>query len=69
MEREGTVAVTFTLNTDGTINNLIVARSSGTNSLDEAALAAVMDAVPFAQVGRYIQSPQTYTLDIVFQLA
>jgi len=69
MEREGRTTVGFTLYQNGTISDLAILRSSGTNSLDSAALAAVNDAAPFPQVDRYLPAAQTYQIDVVFALS
>lgn len=69
MEREGTVTLTFILYTDGTIQNLQIAKSSGTSSLDTAALTAVKQAVPFKNINKYLHQPQNYQIDVVFELA
>ncbi len=68
MEREGKVTVVFLLNVDGTVAHLHIIKSSGTDSLDTAALAAVNEAAPFQSVNKYLHSPQEYTIDVVFQL-
>jgi TonB family protein len=68
MERTGRVTLGFTLLTNGTINSLTVLRSSGTTSLDNAALAAVNEATPFPQVSRYQQAAHDYQIDVVFEL-
>jgi TonB family protein len=68
LEREGKVKVRFTLDTHGIISNLQVAESSGTSSLDEAALSAVKDAAPFSEAMRYLHEPQVYNIDVAFEL-
>lgn len=68
MGREGRTTLAFTLFSNGTIQNLKILSSSGTQSLDYAALAAVNEAVPFQQVGRYLQGAQDYQVDVVFKL-
>jgi TonB family protein len=68
MEREGRTTLAFTLFSNGSIQNLKILSSSGTQSLDYAALAAVNEAVPFQQVGRYLQGAQDYQVDVVFKL-
>ncbi len=47
MGEEGTVVVSFRLNADGEISQLSVAKGSGSERLDEAALEAVRQAAPF----------------------
>lgn len=58
----GTAIVTFTINADGTLGALAVARSSGSRLLDEAALAAVRDAAPFAAAGCSFSLPIQFRL-------
>lgn len=69
MQRQGTATVAFVLYTDGHVSDLKIVQSSGTNSLDEAALAAVNRAAPFKQVDKYLSQSQHYTIDVIFQLA
>jgi TonB family protein len=68
LEREGRVKVKFTLDTHGMVSNLQVAESSGTSSLDEAALSAVKNAAPFAEAMQYLHEPQVYNIDVAFEL-
>ncbi len=68
MGRQGRVIVRFMLNIDGHIDQLRIMQSSATNSLDEAALAAVRKAAPFAGVEQYLNTPQEYSIAIVFSL-
>lgn len=68
MEREGRVTVEFTLYPNGTILNLHLLHSSGTNSLDEAALAAIRQATPFQGVNQYLNTKHTFSIDIIFAL-
>jgi TonB family protein len=68
LEREGRVKVKFTLDTHGMISNLQVAESSGTSSLDEAALSAVKDAAPFTEAMQYLHETQVYNIDVAFEL-
>ncbi len=69
MEREGRVTVKFMLFADGTIREARVVKSSGTNSLDEAALIAVHQAAPFNEANRYLNAPREFSIDVVFELA
>lgn len=69
MQREGKVVLAFILYTDGHISDLQILRSSGTHSLDEAALTAVRKAVPFQRVDEYLSQSQRYTIDVIFQLS
>lgn len=69
MQREGRVTLEFTLHENGEVSALRIAHSSGTESLDAAAIAAVNQSVPFHQVEKYIHGPQEYRIDVVFELA
>lgn len=68
MERQGRVKVSFILHKDGSISDLRMIKTSGTTSLDHAALIAVKDAAPFLQAQEYIQDSREYQIDIVFEL-
>lgn len=68
MHRQGRVTVAFDLYEDGHISNLRVLISSGTSSLDRAAVQAVSDASPFNELLQYIKNTQEYKIDIVFEL-
>lgn len=69
MERQGRVKLGFTLFINGQIENLRIISSSGTESLDHAALLAVKKAVPFQRIENYLTSAQEYNVDVVFELA
>lgn len=69
MQRQGRVTVVFQLHQDGRISHLRMLKSSGTSSLDQAALQAVNDAAPFQELLVYIKQPEEYQIDIVFELA
>lgn len=68
MQREGGVTVSFKLYKDGHMTDLKLVKSSGTTSLDEAALNAVLNAAPFSDLIKYIKDTQEYKIDIVFKL-
>ena len=68
---DGTAAtVRFTLFRDGTIRNPVVTDSSGSNALDNAALAAVQNAVPYPS---FPEEQEGYSLrleiPIIFELS
>ncbi|MBV9575515.1 MAG: TonB family protein [Gammaproteobacteria bacterium] len=67
MERQGRATVSFTLFTDGSVQHIHLTQSSGTASLDEAALAAVREAAPFKEALRYLHNTQEYSIDVVFE--
>jgi TonB family protein len=67
MERVGRTTVEFILNQDGSISHLRMIQSSGTTSLDEAALSAIQHAAPFQYIQSYLHSPQMFHIDVVFE--
>lgn len=69
MERQGRATMMFTLFPDGRIQHLRLLKSSGTESLDNAAFAAVQDAVPFNKVDKYLKFAKEFRIDVVFELA
>ena len=68
MGREGSAIVGFTLFPNGIIDHLEIVKSSGTATLDEAAMAAVHDALPFKGIDKYLSIPQNYQLTVAFEL-
>lgn len=68
MEREGRVMLKFTLLPNGEIRQLSILKSSGTASLDDAALAAIHAALPFKGIDKYLRSAEEYQIDVVFEL-
>lgn len=68
MGRQGRSTVSFLLHPDGSVTDLKLLHSSGTTSIDNAALAAVNNAAPFPQVNKYLQTAKPYQLDVVFLL-
>lgn len=69
MQRQGRVTVVFQLFEDGHVSGVRILKSSGTSSLDQAAIQAVHDAAPFREIVAYIKKAQEYQIDIVFELA
>ncbi len=69
LERTGRVTVAFILQTNGQVRDLHIAQSSGTTSLDRAALMAVTRAAPFAAAETYLVQEQRFHIDVVFNLA
>lgn len=68
MKRQGRATVGFTLYPNGSIEQLRLMKSSGTSSLDSAALEAVRLAAPFTGVDAYMRSSETFKIDVVFAL-
>jgi len=69
MGRQGRVKVGFKLYPDGTISHLRLIKSSGTESLDKAAMEAVRLAIPFKEIDSYLKAPDDFNIDVVFALA
>lgn len=68
LRRTGRAAVSFTINADGSIAGLVIAESSGTSALDDAALQAVRDAAPFPAVPAALGIQLAFTTGISFTL-
>lgn len=68
LKQSGSTQVAFMLFPDGHITDLRINHTSGFNSLDEAALTAVREAAPFQNIGRYIDNPKPFKINIVFEL-
>jgi TonB family protein len=68
LSREGRATVSFRLEANGEVSDLKLVHSSGTGSLDNAALAAVADAAPFSHAAKYLSEARDYRIDVVFEL-
>ncbi|HEX2549315.1 MAG TPA: energy transducer TonB, partial [Gammaproteobacteria bacterium] len=68
MEREGKTTLSFTLYPDGSIKSLKMLNSSGTSTLDEAALTAVNAATPFKGIDKYLKNPEEFQITVAFEL-
>ncbi|MBT8130245.1 MAG: energy transducer TonB [Gammaproteobacteria bacterium] len=66
--REGTARVEFMLYPDGRIDAARLLRSSKTRSLDKAALNAVESIEPFSYARDYLERPETFQVDVVFNV-
>jgi len=69
MKRQGRVNIAFKLYPNGTISHLRIQKSSGTVSLDQAAITAVRLAAPFSEINHYLHTPEDFTIDVVFALS
>jgi protein TonB len=67
-QREGTATVRFELEPSGRILDVDVVGSSGFQSLDRAALAAVKEVSPFRPASTYLQAAQRFEVRVVFEL-
>lgn len=68
LKRHGTVQVGFVLQPDGTAHDIELLQSSGTRSLDQAALRTIAEASPFAGTAAYLSQNKHFSLDVVFTL-
>jgi TonB family protein len=66
--REGVARVEFVLYPDGSIDNAHLVDSSRTRSLDNAAIKAVESIEPFSVAGEYLQQPEAFQVDVVFNV-
>lgn len=69
MEREGNVTVFFTLHENGSVDHINIAKSSGTRSLDFAAMNAIKRAAPFKGVNKFINHAHDYQINVIFRLS
>ena len=60
--------VEFVLHPDGSVQNPRLLQSSRTTSLDKAALEAVKSIEPFTPAGNFIDRPEAYRVDVVFNV-
>lgn len=66
--REGVARVEFVLHPDGSIDDARVVNSSRTRSLDNAAIKAVNSIEPFPVAREYLQQPEAFQVDVVFNV-
>lgn len=66
LNQHGAVTIRFLLYPDGRIENITKLKSSGIDSIDNSALAAVQAIAPFKQANAFIQKPEFLSIDIVF---
>jgi TonB family protein len=66
--REGVVRVAFVLHPDGAIDDARLIQSSRTRILDKAALDAVKRIEPFKLAKDYLEKPEAFQVDVVFNV-
>lgn len=66
--REGVATVSFVLHPNGEIENTHLVSSSRTAILDRAALSAVENIEPFEAAHNYLETAETFNIDVVFEL-
>jgi TonB family protein len=67
LSQTGIVRLSFQLFPDGHIDNLQIVKSSGVESLDQAALVAVTNTFPFKNPAIYLQTAKQFFINIEFQ--
>lgn len=68
LERQGRVTLQFDLTRDGRVSNLHIVKSSGTESLDKAALDAVRNAAPFKNIEQHLKETRAFDIDVIFEI-
>jgi len=66
--REGIARIEFVLHPDGSINDAHLVQSSRTLSLDRAAIKAVKSIEPFLVARDYLDQPEAFQVDVVFNV-
>ena len=66
--REGVATVSFVLHPNGDIEDARLVNSSHTELLDRAALSAVEKIEPFEAARDYLETAETFKIDVVFEL-
>ena len=66
--REGVATVEFVLYPDGSIEDAHLVSSSSAGALDRAALSAVHRIEPFKPAQTYLDQPEAFQVDVVFDL-
>lgn len=66
--REGVARVGFVLHPDGSIDETRLVHSSRTRTLDKAALEAVQRIEPFEAAKDYLDQPEAFQVDVVFNV-
>jgi len=66
--REGIARIEFVLHPDGSIDDAHLVNSSRTHSLDKAAMKAVKSIEPFRRAKDYLDQPEAFQVDVVFNV-
>ena len=66
--REGIARIEFVLHPDGSIDDAHLVNSSRTRSLDKAAMKAVKSIEPFRRAKDYLDQPEAFQVDVVFNV-
>ena len=65
---EGVARIVFVLLPDGSIDDTRLVHSSRTRSLDKAAMKAVKSIEPFGRAKDYLDQPEAFQVDVVFNV-
>lgn len=66
--REGVATVSFVLHPNGDIEDTRLVNSSRSDMLDRAAITAVEKIEPFEAAQEYLETAETFNIDVVFEL-
>jgi TonB family protein len=66
--REGIARIEFVLHPDGSVDDAHLVNSSRTRSLDKAAMKAVKSIEPFRHAKDYLDQPEAFQVDVVFNV-
>ena len=69
LKQSGTVKISLRLNPDGRITQTQIAKSSGFENLDNAALTAVQAISRLTGVDKYLKQAEVFDVDVVFNLS
>lgn len=68
LHQSGTVKIGFTLTPTGELKKIFIAKSSGHNVIDEAAIAAAESVSSVPEAKSYLQHDEMFMVDVVFIL-
>ena len=66
--REGVATVSFVLHPNGDVEDARLVKSSHSDMLDRAAITAVEKIQPFEAAREYLETAETFNIDVVFEL-
>ena len=67
-QQQGTARVSFTIYSDGMVDNIEIVSTSGHRSLDKSAEHAVKSISPFEPAREYLSTSKQFIVDIVFRI-
>lgn len=66
LQQNGKVSIGFIASPTGQLSYVHIIQSSENSSIDQAAIAAVMQASPIPELAQYLKKRETFTIDILF---